>query len=146
MVVHGGWPFDILRVRRTPEPDGEVVAIIPMPGQHLPLEQRHRWRVIEAESTPEFWRLAPGTKHELETRMRTSAGEMNCVTEDYDEATEGWVIRVYDGHQTLERYEELRVAAPRWSVAPAAPMAFANIARGAPDRACLMIEHKLAGP
>ena len=99
MVVHSAWPFNMLRVRRTPEPDGEVVAIVPMQQHPLPpAAERYQWHVLEAESTRDFWKLAPGSLREV----LGIDGERTNWDKDYDEATQGWVVRLYDGHQTLE--------------------------------------------
>jgi NAD-dependent SIR2 family protein deacetylase len=105
MVTHSAWPFNMLRVRRTPEPDGEVVALVPM-QQHQqlpPAAERHQWHVLEAESTGDFWKLAPGSKAALREVLDVDGERTNCTADkDYDEATQGWVVRLYDGHQTLE--------------------------------------------
>ena len=45
MVVHSGWPFNMLRVRCDPDPESEVVALMPMqPPPHPPPEERHQWQ------------------------------------------------------------------------------------------------------
>jgi len=95
MVVHSAWPFNMLRVRRDPDPDSEVVALMPMrPPPHPPPEKRHKWQVLEADSTPEMWRLAPGSK----TSFESGPGSL---VKGYNEQSEGWVVRVYDGCDTL---------------------------------------------
>ena len=109
MVVHSAWPFNMLRVRRTPEPDGEVVAIVPMQQHPLPpAAERYQWHVLEAESTRDFWKLAPGSLREV----LGIDGERTNWDKDYDEATQGWVVRLYDGHQTLEPLPQPIAAAP----------------------------------
>eukprot|EP01043_Picozoa_sp_COSAG02_P031109 COSAG02_NODE_2015_length_10106_cov_9.031578_4_plen_258_part_00 len=103
MVVHSGWPYNMLRARRTPERDGEEVAVVPMEGEpHPPPAERYQWRVLERESTAEFWKLAPGSMSSFQAPDGNGGHSSSLLLDDYDEATEGWVVRVYQGHETLE--------------------------------------------
>eukprot|EP01047_Picozoa_sp_COSAG01_P016748 COSAG01_NODE_866_length_13045_cov_12.921288_6_plen_1707_part_00 len=97
MVIHEDWPYDKLRVRRTSDPNSDVVAFVAIeePSSSRPpavQEQRHLWQVLEAESTSGSWRLAPGSK----------ALDGVQLVEDYNEGTEGYVVRSYEGHPTLQ--------------------------------------------
>ena len=104
MVVHSSWPYSMLRARRTPDRDGEEVALLPVEGApHPPPEERYQWRVLERESTPDFWKLAPGSKSNFKAPDGNGGHEDSLLLEDFDEATEGWVVRVYQGHQTLQQ-------------------------------------------
>jgi len=51
-------------------------------------------------STATHWKLAKDNKERL-----ADAGFLEA---DYDEATEGWIVKEFDGHSTLEFYRELR--------------------------------------
>ncbi len=103
MVVHSDWPYNMLRVRRLPERDAEEVALVPMEGKpHPPAEQRYQWKVLEQESTPDFWKLASGSKSNFQAPEGNGGHSSSLLLDDYDEATEGWVVRVFQGHKTLE--------------------------------------------
>eukprot|EP01043_Picozoa_sp_COSAG02_P087626 COSAG02_NODE_24867_length_675_cov_1.335069_1_plen_143_part_01 len=106
MVVQSGWPYKMLRVRRLPERDAEVVALVPMEGKpHPPPAQRYQWRVLERESTPDFWKLASGSKSNFQAPEGNGGHSSSLLLDDYDEATEGWVVRVFQGHNTLEPWQ-----------------------------------------
>lgn len=107
MVVHNSWPFNMLRARRTPKQDGEEIALVPMAGTpHPPPAERYQWRVLERESTQDFWKLAPGSKSNFQAPDGNGGHSRSLLLKDYDEAKEGWVVRVYQGHETLERSHE----------------------------------------
>ena len=107
MVVHSSWPYNMLRARRTPDRDSEEVALVPMEGEpHPPPAERYQWRVLERESTQDFWKLAPGSKSNFQAPGGNGGHSSSLLLKDYDEATEGWVVRVYHGHETLEAPHE----------------------------------------
>eukprot|EP01043_Picozoa_sp_COSAG02_P027745 COSAG02_NODE_1649_length_11501_cov_3.588142_10_plen_265_part_00 len=107
MVVHNSWPYNMLRARRTPKQDGEVIALVPMKGTpHPPPAERYQWRVLERESTQDFWKLAPGSKDNFHVPDGNGGHSLSLLVKDYDEAKEGWVVRVYQGRETLETPRE----------------------------------------
>ena len=94
--VHSGWPYGTLSVRRTAEPRGEVVALVPIP---VGVANRPQLQVVEAASAPDFWKLAPGSKGALSATLEALGGEPPA---DFDDATEGFIEREYNGSPTLQ--------------------------------------------
>lgn len=88
--VADSWSFTILRSRRSPTEDGEIIASIPT----MPSDRSREFRfVVDVEaSTDTHWKLAPG--------MKASFGDF--LRADFEEATEGWVTKNYAGEVTLE--------------------------------------------
>ena len=68
-------------------PDGEV--IVQMPG--VVLRSGFQWLVDESASTDTAWKLAIGAKKTFE----------GYKCKPYDEATEGFVMKKWCGHETL---------------------------------------------
>ena len=91
-VIHRGWPFDTLLARRSP--DGQVVAAAPY--DHSADTFILTFLVDEDKSTATQWKLARGAKARFIT-----AG---VLIADYDELSEGWIVKDHCGHQTLEFY------------------------------------------
>lgn len=88
MIVHPDWCFNMLRIRRLPTSTGALVACAS--------ESELPDLVLEVDvtrSTSTHWKLELGMKEQVCRGLRQFA--------DYDEDSEGWVVKEYEGVETL---------------------------------------------
>ena len=87
----------MLRVRQSTKPNSTVVATVPVNQQHRPPpNQRFKFQINATQSTQDYWKLAVGCKAKFTTQL---AGGLD---NEYNEMTEGWIIKNYQGQNTLE--------------------------------------------
>ena len=96
MVIDSNWTYNMLRSRRSRDPNSDVVATVPVnTNSRPPLDQRFKFLINLTQSSQDYWKLAVGSKAMFISQIATG------LQKDYNEHTEGWVIKKYQGQNTL---------------------------------------------
>ena len=96
MVIDSNWTYNMLRSRRSRDPNSDVVATVPVnTNSRPPLDQRFKFLINLTQSSQDYWKLAVGSKAMFISQIATG------LQNDYNEHTEGWIIKKYQGQNTL---------------------------------------------
>ena len=100
MVIDSNWTYNMLRSRRSRDPNSDVVATVPVnTNSRPPLDQRFKFLINLTQSSQDYWKLSVGSKAMFISQIATG------LQNDYNEHTEGWIIKKYQGQNTLNVFE-----------------------------------------
>ena len=102
MVIHSNWNYNLLRARRSKDPNSDVVATV--------LDQRFKFLINVTQSSQDYWKLAVGSKATFISQIATG------LQNDYNEHTEGFITKVYQGQNTLSEDIAVTPSTPLTSV------------------------------